>query len=269
MAKLKTIENGNDFITGPGLNVGFAGTEQQRFETVLTDLLPHLSKSKVVLAGGIALRHHLTIRGIPCPDAQFKDLDLLIEEPSNIMGSTNGKDGRFFFTHFHPQKNENIIAAFFIKMYHILTGTKIDFFSYSPLSPSNFQVVSFQGQTLKIPTPESLLIVTLLDTLKALDVFKKAPRKRLTSVDLLCGIIDFTYAQQEWQKQHSNGISLLDTIVTIQKLSLTNPEIFVDKVFGKKPIADCSECVHTPEFPIASRDSTRNILGIESSKVAR
>ena len=268
MAKLKTIENGNGFITIPGLNVGFDGTERWRFETVLTDLLPHLSRSKVVLAGGIALRHHLITRGVPYPDVQFRDLDLLIEDPSNIiMSSTDSQDKGFIFSHFHPQKNKKIIAEFFIKMIHTLTGTKIDLFSYSPLSPSNFQIVSFQGKAVKIPTPESLLIVTLLDTLKALDAFKKAPRKRLISIDLLCGIVDFTHAQQEWQKQHSDGTSLLDAIAKIQRLSLTNPEIFVDKVFGKKPIADCSECVHTPEFPIASRDSTRNILGVGLSKV--
>ena len=268
MVRVPTAEHRGSSIVKPELNVGFDTTEKQRFEAVLSALLPYLQTDKVALAGGAALRHHLTIRDIPHPNPQFKDLDLLIEDPGVILGRISDPDSGFLISHFHPRKNPNILASFFIKMIHVATKTKIDFFSYAPFSPDYFAEASFQGQIIQIPSPESLLTIALLDTLKALEAFTKAPRKRLTTIDLLSDIVDWSVAQQVWQGQGSDDTSLSDIISMIGAVYLMHPEQFVDKVFGRKPIANCTDCVQTPEFPIAPRDIVRSILGIGSSTPA-
>jgi len=265
MVRFPTAEHRGGSIAKPELKVGFDTKEQQRFEAVLSDLLPYLQRGKVALAGGAALRHHLTIRDIPHPNPQFKDLDLLIEDPGVILGRISDRDSGFLISHFHPRKNPNILASFFIKMIHVATKTNVDFFSYAPFSPDYFAEVSFQGQIIQIPSPESLLTIALLDTLKALEAFKKAPCKRLTTIDLLSGVVDWRVAQQVWQGQGLDRTSLSDSISMIETVYLMHPEQFVGKVFGKKPIANCTDCVQTPEFPIASSELVRSILGIGSS----
>lgn len=236
------------------LIVGFTEIDKNRASAHLEKLLPYLTSHQFVLVGGIAIRYHLTQRGIGYPIRPFNDLDMIAKNASVVSPSVTND---FLVYHYHPQ----IRDSFFIVLVDPQSKTKIDIFNYDP-APEKLISVPFKGQQVEIVSIEDQLVKTALDIRRISNEAKVDP-KQFTDVELLMKIANLKEAEEIWRSKYFARFqgSLLDTIKKAQYIAREHPDWLREKPFRKPKAYVCRACHGTADFPITPMEDIYNILG--------
>lgn len=236
------------------LVVGFTKTDKIRISTHLEKLLPYLSSHQFALVGGIAIRYHLTQRGIDYPIRPFNDLDMIARNAFVVSPSVT-KD--FLVYHYHPQ----IRDSFYIVLVDPQSKTKIDIFNYDP-APEKLIPVPFKGQQVEIVSIEDQLVKTALDIRRISNEAKVDP-KQFIDVELLMKIANLNEAEEIWKNKYFARFqgSLSETIKQAQHIARERPDWLREKPFRKPKPYVCQNCHGTDDFPITPMEDIYNVLG--------
>lgn len=222
------------------LVAGFSKIESLRIETHLTRLLPYLTPNRFIIVGGLAIRYHLTKKGIPYPSRPFNDLDI-IAESIKVISPKIVKD--FLVEHYHPPKGN----SFYLVLVDPLSKTKIDIFDYQN-APKEVVTVKFGKYQLKVQSAEDQLIKTVLDLQKVFKSSKVDP-KQFEDARLLLQIVDLKKIPP----------SLIKDLQKAEAFIQKHPEYLQEKPFRKDKPFKCSDC--SSSFLITSMEQIIKILG--------
>lgn len=236
------------------LIVGFTETDKVRISTHLEKLLPYLSPHQFVLVGGIAIRYHLTQRGIDYPLRPFNDLDMIARNSSAVSPSVTND---FLVYHYHSKTRE----SFYIVLVDPQSKTKIDIFNYDP-APKKLITVPFKGQQVEIVSIEDQLVKTALDIRRISNEAKVDP-KQFKDVELLMKIADLNEAEEIWASKYFPRFqgSLSETIEQAQQVAHEHPDWLKEKPFRKPKPYVCHDCHSTVDFPITPMEDIFKVLG--------
>lgn len=236
------------------LVIGFVENETKRIESFLDKLLPHLEAGEFVIVGGLAIRFHLTSRGIEFPTRPFNDLDL-IAKTSRTLRPTVTRD--FLISHYHLIPGQVPYVAQVDAVNHM----KADIFGYNP-APEKITTVDYKNYRLNIVSIEDQLVKIVADCSRILtDKFALDP-KQIDDAKLLMKIADMEKAERIWRSrmfpQHPK--SLTDAFADVLSAAKQFPDRLKKNPFRKPREYVCLECAIVPEFPLTTLDKIYDIL---------
>jgi hypothetical protein len=236
------------------LITGFTEADKNRVSVHLEKLLPYLSPDQFALVGGLAIRYHLSQRGIDYPVRPFNDLDIIAKDSSVVSPSVTND---FLVYHYHPQVGN----SFYIVLVDPGSKTKIDIFNYDP-APKKLITVPFAGQNIQMVSPEDQLVKTVLDITRISDQLRVDP-KQFMDAQLLLQIADLNEAEKIWREKYFERYqnSLADTMEQAQQTASAHPEWLKKDPFRKPNPYVCTDCQSTADFPITPMEEIYKVLG--------
>lgn len=233
---------------------GFEQSEEERIKRHLEKLLPHLKPGSFIIVGGLAIRYHYAVHGLPIEERPFNDLDIIIDHEDSVL-PTIVQD--FLVGHHHPTNSD---GNFYFAMVDPETKTKVDVFD-STVPPESIIEVVYEGQTMRIPSLEDQLVKTVFDMLYVLEDRRVDP-KQFRDGAKLWNIANQTQANEIWSRKFGNRYPDIPTAMAAAQAKVDgNPDLLKEKPFRTPTPVECKECVDTPEFPLTSREKIYEVMG--------
>lgn len=236
------------------LIVGFVENETKRIGSFLDRLLPHLEVGEFVIVGGLAIRFHLTSRGVEFPARPFNDLDL-IAKTDHTLRPTVAKD--FLISHYHLVPGR----VPYIALVDEVNRMKADVFDYNP-PPENVVAVGYNDYQLNIVSVEDQLAKTVADCTRIHTDKVALDPKQIVDAKLLMKIADMEKAERIWYSRMFSQYqkSLIEVFEDVLSAAKQFPDRLKKNPFRKPRGYVCPECNAVPEFPLTALDKIYDIL---------
>jgi hypothetical protein len=231
---------------------------------VLKKLLPHLDVQKIMLVGGIAMRHHLLSSNINMPKVSGdEDIDIIAKSPSVVKKSIT-KDFLIWHYHNHPN-HERLPDDFYFAIVDSKEKCKVDIFDFKPYYPQESVDVKFGGVTLKTRTVEDQLVIGVLELARIMNDATVEPKKTPELIWLL-QICDLEKVEKLWRTHPFNKwkTSFIETLNNSINYIASHPQLVLKNVPSKeiaqKKYSKCSVCLDSSDFPLAPLEKVKKAL---------
>jgi len=225
-----------------------------RLQETLARLLPYLTTGEFKIVGALAIRHHLLAAGrdYPYPIDEFD----LIAKSERAISQDITKDFLVYHHHYAPD-NHNI---FYLALVDPQTKVKVDIFTEIVLE--GLLKVDFNGEEIEIASLEDQLVKTSLDIQRISEKSKIKP-KELENAKQMAEIANMDEAQEIWKQRKRTEMpeTITEAISQVERIAQEHPEYLSEEPHRKPEPYKCSECVDTPDFPLAPMEKIYQILG--------
>lgn len=239
---------------------GFNKTDAAAIKVSLRNLLPHVNLEKLILCGGVAIRHHLKNSGVEFDYVSpGNDIDILLEDLSDLRPSVSDD---FLIYHYHDYEGQtDRPEEFFVALVHPETKTKIDIFNYKPYLPFDPVEVVSEGVTLQMRNAEDQLATQVLESAGVLKSNKIA-KKWLENIEGLLKISDLEkaseymkaklveFSESDLEKVHAKTLAYLKE----------HPEQVVESA-TRRELYDCELCAGGGGFIVEPMSRIYDLLG--------
>ena len=236
------------------LITGFSVSDAKRIKTHLTKLLPYINTKKMAIVGGLAIRFHLTKAGISYPVRPFNDLDLMVQDVSDVSSDVSEE---FLVYHYHPPKD----GSFYIVLVDPVSKTKVDIFNWDPPLEESI-IVDFNRYKLKMRGAEDQLVKTVYD-IQRISAEKKVDPKQFLDASLLIEIANLTLADKILRKRNYSDYpnSVMAAYERAAIIAKKHPKWLKKFPFKKPKLYRCLDCRSTKKFKITPMRQIYEILG--------